>query len=179
MLRSALRFAAGVALAALVWSGIAPGYVELIAPMAQRLVSADPRLRHLDVKPQDGKMILRGGTDAPELPLGWLAADQLTYNVILLAGLFATSLNVRRARSWGAMIVAFLLLVLTHVLALATGIEQVYATTAGAWSDAHYGGNEQDFWKAALYAYQLAGMFAVSFALWWLSGSSEGRRARA
>lgn len=179
MLRSALRFAAGVAVAATIWISIAPSYVALIAPAAQRLVHLDPRLRHLDIKSQDGNLILRGGSEAPDLPLAWFAADQVTYNVILLVGLFATTRGLLRGRTVLAFLIALVALALTHVIAVAGGIEYTYATGAGAWSDAHYGGTEQDFWKASFYGYVLAGMFAVSFALWWLSGSSEVRRSLA
>lgn len=169
----------GLAVAAVAWTWLVQPYVAAIAPLSQRVVHIDPRLRHLDLKVQDDDLILRGGGEGSDLPLGWLAAGQLTHNVILLAGLFAMTRGLLRGRTVVTIIAAFLVLMITHVLAVAAGIEQVYATTAGAWSDAHYGGTEQDFWKAAYFAYQLAGMYAIAFALWWVSGSSEVRTGRA
>lgn len=179
MLRSVLRFAAGIVAAAVVWSWVAPSYVVLVARPAQALANVDPRLRHLDAKPQDGTLILRGGAEAPDLPLGTFPAEQVTYNVILLVGLFATVKGLLRGRTMLGFLLALFALYITHVIAVAAGLEYTYATTAGAWSDAHYGGMEQDFWKAIFYAYQLAGMFAVAFALWWISGPSEVRKGRA
>ena len=181
MLRSALKFGAGAAIAIVVWTWTIPTYNQILAVVAEPVMRIDPRLRHGEIQGADRKVNARGSETQPDLPRVIIPADQLTYNVILLIGLFAT--NPRPFRDRGVLRLALALLVLfaTHVLALVISIESTYATRLGPWSNAHYGPLEQDVWTAIEFAYRLAGMFAIAFACWWLtvSGSSADRKSPA
>ena len=112
--------------------------------------------RHIDVF---------GGT----LPPAQIPFDQLTYNVVLLLGLFATVPGIWKDRNVGRLIAAIAFLSVTHVLATVINVMATYATRLGVWSNQHFNGFEQDLWTAADYTYRLAGMFAIAFACWYFA----------
>jgi hypothetical protein len=180
MLRSALRFIAGAIVGTLLWSWCGDAYHAVIARAAEPVVNIDARLRHAEVRGAGPKVNARGNEVEPSLPRVIVPADQLTYNVILFLALFAMNKRLFRKDSLRRLAIALVVLFGVHVLALAVSIEATYASRVPGWSDARYGGMEQDFWTAAEYAYRLAGMAAVAFGCWWmtLSGPSEGRRSR-
>jgi hypothetical protein len=158
MLVKLLRFAAGFMAGMLLWWYGTPMYNEFLSRAAEPLVHIDSRLRPAHLF--GGREVVVTG-----VPTGRIPADQLTYNVVLFLALFATI----RKPSIKAFLICIAILALTHVLALVATIESTYATRIKEWSDAHYTPGEQDFWTAAEYIYRLAGMFGISFALWWAS----------
>lgn len=109
--------------------------------------------------------------DAPSIQV---PADQLTYNIILFAGLMAAA---PPRRLWRGL-AAFAVLVIFHGLAIATTIEATYATRAGAWSNAHYSPAAQDFWNSIAFIYRLGGMFAIAFVCWYAATWSGARESR-
>lgn len=129
----------------------------------------DARLRNGETLAAGSKVIARGGEAEPDLPRIIIPADQLTYNIILLLGLFATNPRPFRDRGILRLGVALLILFVTHVLAVVVTVEATYATKLGPWSESHYGDLAQDFWAAVEYAYRLAGMFGVAFGCWWVT----------
>lgn len=168
MLRSALRFAAGAAIAVALWVWTVPAYNAILAVGAEPLMRIDARLRKGEVLAAGRHVNARGSDAQPDLPRVIVPADQLTYNFILMAGLFAMEpKSVRR------LPLALAILFATHVLALVVSIESTYATKLGPWSESHYGPLEQDIWTATEYAYRLAGMFGIAFGLWWVMGRSS------
>ena len=179
MLRSALRFIVGAIAAALLWYFLTPAYNSVLAIAAQPLVRIDPRLRHVELRGFGERIHGRGDDEHPEMPRALIPAAQLTYNFVLFGGLFATNRNVLRDRGFRRLAIALLILVATHVLAVAVAVEATYATRVGAWSEARYGPALQDFWAAFEYAYRLAGMFGIAFALWWFSDPSISQRSHA
>ena len=178
MFRSALRFLLGAAIASLAWALLSPWYNAAIGFAAQPLLRIDPRLRNAEVRHFDDRIQARGDEKQLDLPRVVIPANQLTYNFVLFAGLFATERGLFRKRGFRRFAIALLILIATHVLAVAISIECTYATRLGAWSDRNYGPLEQDIWNSADYAYRLAGMFAIAFGLWWLSDPSASRKSR-
>jgi hypothetical protein len=133
------------------WWYATPPYDEFLCKVLRRFgesVQAVDRSVH----------VLRA--DAPPMQI---PADQLTYNVILFAGLVAAA---PPRRAW-RLLVAVLVLLAFHLLALAATIEASYATRAGAWSKAHYSPLAQDLWTSLDFLYRLGGMFAIAFVCWY------------
>jgi hypothetical protein len=181
VLRSTLKFAAGAAIAITLWMVATPQYNALLAGIVEKIVHGDPRLRNVEVVAHGRRVIARGDGTEAGVPAVVIPADQLTYNVILLVGLFATNRAPLRDRGAARLALALAILVSTHVVALAVAMEATFATKTAEWGSQRYGPLEQDFWSALEYGYRLFGMFAVAFGCWWLtrvSGPSEGRRSR-
>ena len=168
-MRSALKFVAGAFVGGLLYFYATPFYSALLCRAVTPMLRIDPRLRSVIAEREDGKIRVRGLEDIA-FPNVVLPADELTYNVILFAGLIA--MRRGNARRTALACIAF---AATHIVALTVVGEAAYATKLGAWSDRHYGGNEQDFWTAAEYVYRLAGLFAIAFGIWWLSLDGEGK----
>lgn len=182
MLRSALRFALGATVAIVLWLYVTPAYNAVLAGVAGPVVRADPRLRHAELIASGRRIIARGGSAQPHLPGVVIPADQLTYNVVLFLGLFATNAAPLKDRGFLRLVLALTALFVTHVLALAVAIEATYATATAAWGNRAYAALEQDWWRALEYGYRLAGMFGISFGAWWMTRvtvPSAGRRGRA
>lgn len=156
MLVRALRFLAGGAAGLLLWIYATPAYDAALSAAASVLLRADSRLRPVTAVANGRVVNVRSARPAV------IPADQLTYNVILLAALFAM-----RRPSWRAVAISAAVLVVTHVLALVVAIESTYATRMGEWSASHYGLLEQHLWLDTEFFYRLAGMFAIAFACWW------------
>ena len=75
--------------AAVVWYNLTPPYDRFIAAAATPLVKIDPRFRGAHLAAEERVIKVTGSVPAANIP-----ADQLTYNVILLAALFGgVSLN--------------------------------------------------------------------------------------
>ena len=158
----ALRFVAGAIAGLLFWWYATLFYDGALAFAAERLLQFDQRLCNAHLVAEERKVDV-----TPHLcvgPTAAIPADQLTYNLILFAALFAM-----RFRSFGAFFACLLVLVISHVLSLAVSVEATYAGHLGAWSDRHYGGLEQDVWTAVEFWWRLVGMHALVFGLWWLT----------
>lgn len=158
----ALRFIAGAAAGFLVWWYSALVYNGALSFGAERILQLDHRLCNAHLL-----AVERNVEVTPHLcvaPRVVIPADQLTYNIILFAALFAM-----RFRSFQSFSACFFVVIVTHVLSLALSVEANYAGRLGAWSDARYDGLEQDVWTALEFWWRLAGMFALVFAMWWLT----------
>lgn len=168
MLLRALRFAAGAVAGFLIWWYGTPYYDAVLALPAQTILHADGRLCGPDLRAHE-----RAVDVVPRFcpaPRGTIPADQLTYNVILLAGLFAM-----RWRSISAFLASLLVVAATQVLSLAVSVESTYAARQGPWSAAHFSDFGRQFWVSAEFWWRLVGMFAIVFVCWWVA---EPRRAR-
>lgn len=159
-MRRLLRFVAGAAVAIAIWWYATPSYDALLCSVLAAFgVSAEAAGRLVNVT--------RDGAPSIRVP-----ADQLTYNIILFAGLL-TALPPRRL--WRA-IVALIALLAMHAVALYTTIQATYALRAGAYSDAHYSSLAQDFWNSADFIYRIGGMFAIAFVCWYAATPSDRAR---
>ena len=169
MLRSALRFAAGAAVAIVLWTFGTPLYNALLAAVAEPIVRVDSRLRNVDTVANGRRVMGRGNEAEPSIPGVVIPADQLTYNVILLLGLFATNEKLTQDRGFVRLLIALAVLFATHVLALVISLELTFATRTGVWGATRYTPLAQDFWTAVEYGYRLFGMFGIAFGCWWLA----------
>ncbi len=158
----ALRFVIGCAIGFLLWRYGTPLYGSLIAPLTAFVLRPFAAV-HLTVA--NANLDITG----PAIPAGHIPFSELTYNVILFLGLFATIRGLFRGKMLLRFIIAAAALVVTHVLATAADGMSVYAPRAGAWSNAHFSGNGQDFWEAVDYIYRMAGMFGIAFGAWYLA----------
>ncbi|HVS30969.1 MAG TPA: hypothetical protein VMS98_05895 [Thermoanaerobaculia bacterium] len=174
----ALKFVVAAALTTFLWILASPPYNSVLAAASQPLLWLDGRLRGVEVRGMGDRIHARGGHSRPEIPRVIIPAVELTYNIVLFAGLFATNRDPLRNRGWRRLLIALAVLFATHILAVAVSIESAYATKLGAWSVRNYSERLQDFWAAVEYVYRLAGMFGISFACWWLSVPAEARTDR-
>ncbi len=159
-MRPLLKFIAGAVVAMAIWWFVTPSYDALLCSVLQRVgVSATAAGRAVNVT--------RAGGPSIRVP-----ADQLTYNIILFAGLLAA---VPPRRAWRA--VAALVAVLAfHTVALYTTVQATYAVRAGPYSDAHYSTLAQDFWNSTDFIYRIGGMFAIAFVAWYAATASDRAR---
>jgi len=150
------------------WRAGTPGYGRLLAGVAEpvvRLLERPPATRLY----AEGTRVVIDRADFPstsERPA--LPADDLTFDVILLLTLAATTPGLFRDRAIRGLVISLLVLFALHVGALVAAVESFYATKLGAWSAAMYGPVSRNFWATATHFWRLAGCFAAPFVLWWL-----------
>jgi hypothetical protein len=170
MLLRALRFAAGLALGVWIWWAATPAYNLALAPSTQLLLHADRRLADAVLVPQERKIFI---TSATPLPTATMPADQLTYNIILLLALFASNERAWRFANFRGLLIALVILFVSHCIGLFISIESTYAVRQGAWSEQHYGDAAANFWLTAELVFRIVGMFGVVFASWWALSHSK------
>lgn len=163
MLLRALRFIGGALAGFLFWWYATPIYNGVTASGAAQILQLDKRLCGPRTQTVDRNVFV-----SPRLcvaPTATVPADQLTYNIILLAALFAM-----RGR-FLPFIAACTVVMVTHVLSLAVSIESTYARTMRIYSSF-----EQNLWVGTEFFWRLVGMFAIVFACWWLSEQPRAAR---
>jgi len=138
-----LRFVAGAAVATAIWWYGTPAYDSLLA---RAIPFAHAENRVVNVTPPNG-------------PSARIPADQLTYNVILFGGLIAAS---PPRRVWRGLL-ALIVLLAFHVVALYLSIQSTYSTIPG-------------FWTSVDFIYRIGGMFAIAFVCWYMT--IDQRRTR-
>jgi len=162
VLLRALRFIAGAAAGFLLWWYGTLFYNGALAFTAESLLGLDARLCGPHLIADERKIEVRARLCVA--PTATIPADQLTYNIILLAALFAM-----RWRSITSFLISLFVVALTHVLSLAVSVESTYAARNGAWSDKHYSVFEQQAWVSTEFFWRLVGMFAIVFVCWWVT----------
>src|SRR5258708_9409873 len=170
MLLRALRFLAGFAIGVVIWGIATPAYNRLLAPATQLFLHADPRLAAAVLVPQERKIFV---TSSTPLPTATMPADQLSYNVILLLALFASNDRPWRLANLRGIVIALLVLFVSHCIGLVISIESTYAVRQGVWSDQHYGDAAANFWLTTELVFRIVGMFGVVFASWWALSHSK------
>jgi hypothetical protein len=170
MLLRALRFVAGLALGVWIWWAVTPLYNRALAPATQLLLRADRRLADAVLVPQERKIFI---TSATPLPTATMPADQLTYNIILLLALFASNERAWRFANVRGLLIALVILFISHCVGLVISVESTYAMRQGAWSEQHYGDAAANFWLTAELVFRIVGMFGVVFASWWALSHSK------
>jgi hypothetical protein len=166
MLIRALRCLAGAAAGFLFWWYATPVYNDAIGAAAAQILQVDKRLCGPQADSVDRNVFVR-----PRLciaPTATIPADQLTYNIILLAALFAMG-----GRNLLAFSVSCIVVIMTHVLSLAVSIESTYANANGVWSQQRYSALERQLWISTEFFWRLVGMFAIVFACWWIAQSTR------
>lgn len=165
-LRALLGFLAGLTL----WAALSPLYTPLIAGGAEQLIRLfeRPPVTHLNAI-ENGYVSLDRSDFDPRSKHPAVSVDDLTFNVIILTVLFAAG----RARPFSdrnaiGFLLAALLLMAVHVLAVVSEVMSIYTSQLGMWSQVHYGTLSRNVWTVANHAYRLVLMYAIAFALWWL-----------
>jgi hypothetical protein len=171
--RAALRGIIGFALGLAFWFGFARAYERGLAAGARIVTNLfeTPDVTRLRT---EGSQIL---VDRRDFPPGSarpsLPAPDIHFNFVLLAALFAIDRRPLAGRHVTRFLAAAGLLWIVHVLALVFQVQSVYATSLGAWSEAHYGRLASNFWATGWHFYLIAGRFAAPFALWWFFRARE------
>ena len=171
VLRALAGFAAGLA----VWLLLSPLYDRVIARGAEATLRTfeKPAVTHLRTGDDQYVTVDRSDFDPrskrPAIPL-----RDLTFNVVLLAALFACSKRPLSDRNIGGLLIATVLLAVTHIGAAITEVMSIYVAKLGLWSTVHYGPVARNFWGVANHFYRLVLMYAIAFALWWIFRGNDG-----
>jgi hypothetical protein len=166
ILRRLLSGLAGFALGFALWAGLTEPYNRVLAGSAEGILRLfeDPNRTELRA---DGKQVLvyraevPPGSTRPGIPV-----YDLTFNVVLVAVLFAVDRDPLSNRNVGFFFLALLILVPTHVLALIAWVQDLYASRFGPISE-RYSDLERSLWANAIYFYRLVGQFAIPLILRW------------
>jgi hypothetical protein len=166
-LRLALRALAGFALGLVLWRAATPAYDRVLAGFAEPVIRLFERPPATRLYAEGSRVVVDradfpSSSDRPALP-----ADDLTFDVILLLTLAATTKGLLRDRAVKGFVISLLVLFALHVVALVLAVESFYATQLGAWSTATYGAFARNVWATASHFWRLAGCFAAPFILWW------------
>jgi hypothetical protein len=171
--RAGLRGLLGFLLALAFWFGFSGPYEKTVAIAAQALTNVfeSPDVTRLEAEKGEFRLDRRDFPPGSARP-GLSAAD-IHFNFVLLAALFAIDRRPLAGRHVTRFLAAAGLLWIVHVLALVFQVQSVYATSLGAWSEAHYGRLASNFWATGWHFYLIAGRFAAPFALWWFFRARE------
>jgi hypothetical protein len=173
-----LRGAAGFALSLGLWWAATPGYDGFLAAVAEpilRLLESPPATR---LSTEDRRIIVDRSDFPADSPRPALPADNLTFNVVLLGTLAATTRGVFSDRGIKRLAVASGILVAGHVASLVCAVKSIYALQLGEWSTAHYGPVARNLWATAAHFDRFVGSLALAFLLWWMlvrpAGEAKG-----
>ncbi len=152
---------------AAVWAAGAEPYQRTVAAAANAAIRLfeSPAVTRLRAEKRE---VIVDREDFPETSARpGIPADDLDFNVAILAALFAASPRALSDRGIARLAAAAALLWITHVVALVFAVESLYALSLGPWSAARYGAIARNFWATGSHFYRIAGVFAVPFVLWW------------
>jgi hypothetical protein len=175
--RAAARMAVGFAAGLAFWLAFSAPYEKAVAGAAGLLIRLFESPAVTSLSAPGGEFRVDRTDFPPASPRPGLPADDLHFNFVLLASLFALAPHPLEPRRFGRFWMAAAGLWAIHVVALVFQVEALYATRLGAWSQAHYGAVARNFWAGGFHFYQIAGRFAAPFALWWGFGKFEFRNS--
>jgi glycerol uptake facilitator-like aquaporin len=165
IVRASIGFLLGLGL----WAGFSGTYATFVAATAQPLLRMMERPPVTRLTAEEETIVVNREDFPRSSPRPQIRVDELTFNVILLAVLFASNVPSLSTRNVTAFLIACLILAVTHVLAFVAAVESIYALRLGPWSAAHYGPIARNFWSGAAHFYRIAGMFGIAFLLWWMA----------
>jgi hypothetical protein len=171
--KAALRLSAGFLVGLAFWFAFSGPYERGVAAAAQAATRLFERPATTTLAAENGEFRLDRSDFPPESPRPGLPAADLHFNFVLLAALFALTPRPLSGANVGRFVAAAAILFFVHVAALCAQIQSLYATSLGAWSEAHYGAVARNLWAGAFHFYQVAARFAVPFVLWWGFGRFE------
>ena len=175
---SALRLAAGFLAGLAFWFAFSAPYERAVAATAQAATRLLERPATTAIAAEGGELRIDRADFPPDSPRPGLPAADLHFNFVLLAALFALTPRPLSGANLARFAAACAILFAVHVAALCAQIQSLYATSLGAWSEAHYGTVARNLWAGAFHFYQVAGRFAAPFALWWGLGRFELAEAK-
>jgi hypothetical protein len=168
-----LRLAAGSAAGVVFWLAFSAPYEKAVAGTAELVLRFFERPAVTSLSAEGGEIRVNRSDFPPASPRPGLPADDLHFNFVILAALFALGPRPLEPHRFGRFWLAAAGLGAIHVLALVFEVESLYATRLGPWSAEHYGPFARNFWAAGFHFYQIAGRFAAPFVLWWGFGRPE------
>lgn len=174
LLRAVLGYLLGYGL----WLGAYPAWERLTVAPAEAVIRAveSPVVTRLRSNGDGGVIVDR--SDFPRRS-GRPTVDfqGITYNVMLLTALFATSPRPLSGRNLGGLLLAGAVLWFIHGFTLVANVQAIYALALGAWSEARYGPVSRNFWAGYQHFYRILGVFAFPIAAWWLfrDAGTEGK----
>lgn len=168
MLR-ALRFIASFLAGIALWWKATPLYNRLLCAVAEQPLHIDRRFAGALLVALERTVRVTSATT--DLPMAYIPADLLTYNIILLFALFAINDRPLRLPNLRALAISLVVLFAAHVAGLLISVESTYALRMGTWSSVHYSDFGQDVWLGLELFYRIVGMFGVAFACWWVARS--------
>jgi hypothetical protein len=166
-LKALVGFLAGLAL----WVALSPVYDRGLAHGAELVMRAfeKPPVTRLRQMQEDQRFISVDREDFdPRSKHPGIQLRDLTFNVILLAALFASHQRAVSDRNILGFVLASLALAVTHVLAAIAEVMALYVAKLGPWSLVHYSNLERNIWGVASSSYRVVLMYAIAFALWWI-----------
>ena len=164
--RLAVGFAAGLGF----WLAFSTPYERFLAWAAQSAIRPFERPTTTSLVASEGEIRVERADFPPSSPRPGLPAEDLHFNFVVLAALFAVGRHPLEPKPFARFWFAAAALAVVHVAALVFQVEAVYATRLGPWSEAHYGTVARNFWAGGFHFYLIAGRFAAPFALWWMLG---------
>jgi len=161
-----------------VWIALSSSYNPLVAGAAEALLrlSENPSVTRL--RPEESEIIVDRDDFPPRSARPGVPLQDLTFNVILLIALFASSRETFSTRNVVGFGLACGILYVTHVFGLIAAVKSIYAVKLGAWSEAAYGPISRNVWSGASHFYRLVGLYAFAFAIWWVLRPEGIRLAR-
>ncbi len=188
------KAAVGFLLGILLWYSLSPAYDRLVAGAAEPLLHLleEPNVTRLVPAEKTRDVMVDRIDFPPKSKRPGVPLPDLTFNVILLFALFASSRQTFSTRNVTGLALSLGILLIVHILILVVAVESIYAVKLGPWSVANYGPFARNFWTGTEHFYRVVGMYGIAFALWWLfrpqglqaggrksSGSSRRRRRTA
>lgn len=163
-----VRVAGGLILGAALWTVGGPLYHPVVTAVANTIIRTAERPAATQLIWHDGEVVVNREDFPRDSPRPSILLPDITFNVILLCVLFATSPTPLSDRNVTRLLEALCVLVPIHVFALIAEVESIYSFQLGAWSTVHYGAFARNFWTTAGHFYKIVGVHAVAVAVWLL-----------
>ncbi|MFZ2493554.1 MAG: hypothetical protein WA208_18905 [Thermoanaerobaculia bacterium] len=171
-----VRFIVGVLLGLLLWVATASAYNRFVAAGTETLLQFDTRFADAEVTAGKSRMTVLSPSGS--FPTTILPVAQLTYNVILLVGLFGSNDRPWRRANLLAFFVSLILIAALHPIGAFVTAESTYANQLDRWSEEHFSTAAAASWRIAEMFYRLVGLFGAVFACWWLASHSTATEER-
>ncbi len=174
-----LKGFAGFFVGLAVWLALSPPYNRAIAGASEAILRLAESPSVTRLRPEETEIIVDRDDFPPRSARPGVPLQDLTFNIILLVTLFASSAETFSNRNIVGFLFGCLILYATHVFGLIAAVQTIYALKLGAWSEAVYGPISRNFWSGFSHFYRLVGLYAFAFAIWWGLRPSESRPAEA
>lgn len=165
----ALKGLAGFLVGLAIWVFLSPLYDRFVAASAEKVLHLFEKPPVTQLRPAADHFVTVDRTDfdrRSKRPA--ISIRDLTFNIVLLAALFAASKRPFSDRNIAGFAGAAVLLALTHVLGTVAEVMSIYVAKLGMWSTVNYSAFDRNLWGVLNHFYRLVFMYAIAFALWWI-----------
>jgi len=174
-----LRGCAGLIFGLILWTIIQEPYAAVLSAISEPVIHLTERPAVTELRTTGGETIVNRRDFPSRFQRPAMSMPQVTFNIILLAALFATALKPFSDRNMLRFLYALLILIPIHVLAVMAHVKSLYAVGFGAWSLEHYGVFARNFWSALDHFYKIFGSHAAAVGLWFALSTDRVGLARA